>query len=69
MGPLARVKKNLYETSKSVSRYRQGNKSSSIANRLNRMLPASTNFPEANLREKMTSTGFETSKKFKLADA
>ena len=69
MGPLARVKKNLYETSKQISRYRQINKSSTLADRLNRMLPSNTNFPETQLREKISSTGMETSKKFKLADA
>ena len=33
------------------------------------MLPANTNFPETALREKMTSTGLETSTKFKLSNA
>ena len=64
-----RMKKNLYDTSKQMSRYRQLNKSGTLANRLNRQLPANTNFPEMALREKMTSTGLETSTKFKLSNA
>ena len=63
------MKKNLYDTSKQISRYRQLNKSGTLANRLNRQLPANTNFPETALREKMTSTGLETSTKFKLSNA
>lgn len=59
---LARVKRNLYDTSKQMSRYRQINKSGSLAHRLNRALPANTNFPESQLREKMTHTGLETAK-------
>lgn len=64
-----RMKKNLYDTSKQISRYRQLNKSGTLANRLNRQLPANTNFPETALREKMASTGLETSTKFKLSNA
>ena len=62
---VARVKKNLYVT----ARYKNLNKSGTLANRLNRALPANTNFPETSIREKMTSTGFETSTKFKLSHA
>ena len=68
-GSVARVKKNLYETSRQISRYKHLNKTGSLANRLNRALPANTNFPETALREKMTSTGLETATKFKLSNA
>ena len=68
-GSVARVKQNLYETSRQISRYKHLNKSGTLANRLNRALPANTNFPETALREKMTSTGLETSTKFKLSHA
>ena len=52
-----------------MSRYKHLNKSGTLANRLNRAMPANTNFPETALREKMTSTGLETSTKFKLSNA
>ena len=68
-GSVARVKKNLYETSRQISRYKHLNKSGTLAYRLNRALPANTNFPETSLREKMASTGFETATKFKLSHA
>ena len=64
-----RMKKNLYETSRQISRYKQLNKTGSLASRLNRALPANTNFPDSDLREKMTATGLETSKKFKMTNA
>lgn len=68
-GSVARVKNNLYETQRQISRYKNLNKSGTLANRLNRAMPASNNFPESSIREKMTSTGLETSTKFKLSNA
>lgn len=61
-------KRNLYDTTRQISRYKQLTKSGTLAHRLNRALPANSNFPETALREKMTSTGFETSTKFKLSN-
>jgi len=66
---IVRMKKNLYDTSRQISRYKQLNKSGTLAARLNRAMPANTNFPETAFREKMTSTGMETSTKFKFSNA
>lgn len=52
-----------------MSRYSQLYKSNTLANRLNRILPSNHDFPEQSLRDKMTSTGMETSTRFKMADA
>ena len=48
-------------------RYKNLNKSSNLATRLNRPMPANTNFPDEDVRNKFGS-GFETSKKYKLSD-
>ena len=66
---VAKVKRHLHDTQRQMSRYSQLNKSNTLANRLNRILPNNTNFPETSIREKMTSTGMETSTKFKMSDA
>jgi hypothetical protein len=66
---IVRIKRNLYDTTHHISRYKQINKSGTLAARLNRVLPTSTNFQESDLREKVTSTGLDTSIKFKLSDA
>ena len=49
-------------------RYKNLNKSGNLATRLNRAMPANTNFPEDGVRNKM-ATGFETGTKFKLSEA
>ena len=49
-------------------RYKNLNKSGNLATRLNRPMPASTNFPDEDIRNKMT-TGFETGTRFKPSEA
>lgn len=68
-GGVVRMRKNIYDTSKQIARYKNLNKSGTLAHRLNRALPANTNFPEADLREKVSSSGFETSIRFKVSNA
>ena len=62
------MRKNLYDQNKQIMRYKNLNKSGNLAIRLNRAMPASTNFPEDTTRNK-NATGFETSIKFKLSEA
>lgn len=68
-GQVAKVKRNLFETSRQISRYKNLNKSGTLASRLNRVMPSNTNFPETSIREKNTSTGLETATKFNFSHA
>ena len=65
---ILRMRKNLYDQNKQIMRYKSLNKSGNLASRLNRNMPAATNFPEEGSRNK-NITGFETSIKFKLSEA
>ena len=65
---MLRMRKNLYDQNKQIMRYKNLNKSGNLATRLNRPMPANTNFPDEEIRNKMT-TGFETSTRFKLSEA
>lgn len=64
---MLRMRKHLYDQNRQIMRYKNLNKSSNLATRLNRPMPANTNFPEEDVRNKFGS-GFETSKKYKLSD-
>ena len=66
---VAKVKRNLFDTQRQLSRYNQLSKSNTLANRLNRILPSNTNFPDSYIRERGASTALDTSKGFKLHDA
>ena len=69
-GPVnASIKRTLLDqTNMRSRRYGQLSKSNTLANRLNRVLPANFNFPEDGIREKMTSTALHTSKRYKLGE-
>ena len=64
---MLRMRKHLYDQNRQIMRYKNLNKSSNLATRLNRPMPANTNFPDEDVRNKLGS-GFETSKKYKLSD-
>ena len=70
VGPLfAKAKQNFNCNHSQFTRLSQINNTSSLANRINRGMPASTNFPDHSIRERASCSGFNTFTKFNLSEA
>ena len=61
-------KKNIFDKAGQISRYQRLSKDGTLAHRLNRAMPANTNFPEEGLRQSTGVSGLETSNKYKLSE-
>ena len=63
-------KKNIFDKAGQLSRHQRLNRDGTLAHRLNRAMPANTNFPESDLRQNNGGEApLETSNKFSIAQA